>query len=130
MHFEEALHTTSKMPKLKIVAPKPFEEDFTDDEEKILWFEEEYETFIWEYYDPHKWWLKHKGDAGFILIEAKPSYKFTEAYHDESAIRHQKKYWLEEEPKENFKPEYITTRFTKKAQEKWGMEMYLISGKN
>jgi hypothetical protein len=116
----------SQKRKLKIVAPKPFEEwDESDDEDeryglKTMLFDECYDTFIWQYYDPRIYWKKDR-DGYLCLFEAGDD--FTEAQYDEMRIEGAKEFWSRPENKRKFKPEYIKTRFSKEVQKKWGLKV-------
>ena len=117
----------SQKRKLKIVAPKPFDEwDESDDEDeryglKTMQFDECYASFIWEYYDPRIYWKKDR-DGYFNLFEAGPD-GWSEAKYDARGIVHQKEFWEKPENKKEFKPEYIKTRFSKEVQKKWGLKV-------
>jgi hypothetical protein len=95
------------MPKLKIVAPKPIEEGRGEYGEKVLWFEKEYENFIWEYYDPHLYWSLIKWEC-FVLVEVVKDEKYSESevFFDEYAL------------KNGYSSK---SRFSKKVKEKWGI---------
>ena len=58
---------------------KPFDVYEGDDGVKIMCFNTDEthfaETQIFRYYDEKKWWLKHKTDDYFLLIETKPKKK-------------------------------------------------------
>tara|TARA_A100000171_G_C2009915_1_gene85885 strand:+ start:72 stop:524 length:453 start_codon:yes stop_codon:yes gene_type:complete len=115
----------SQKRKLKIVAPKPFREHVDCDEHpfglklKALHFDECYYPFIWEYYDPRIYWKKHRQDDHhnkyFILYEIDDFVGggSGEVVYDEYYITRQKKY----------KHNIIYTRFSKEAQEKWGLKV-------
>tara|TARA_Y100000114_G_scaffold147681_1_gene159758 strand:- start:329 stop:628 length:300 start_codon:yes stop_codon:yes gene_type:complete len=99
------------MPKLKILPPKPFEEEIGRWGRKVLSFDAEFYDDIWEYYDPHLYRSKIKWGY-FVLIEVvkdqeKNSYdNFNEVFIDKYAIEN------------GFEAE---SRFSKKMKEKWGI---------
>ena len=70
---EKEKRKTKKPKKLKLLPKRPnwIDEWLGDDDRKIVMYRNRYESTIWNYYDKKKFWLKHKGDAGFLIIECK-----------------------------------------------------------
>ena len=62
---------TKKIKRVKTPPPMPpiIEKWLGEDDRKITMYENKHEPTIWNYYDKKKFWLKHKGDAGFLIIE-------------------------------------------------------------